>query len=371
MSAAYRVLLVNASASCRSLLQQWLQGADMVLDDSIATEQLTASIARRAPDLIVLDIGDDLQSVIQAGELLKTNPTTVLLPLLGVSRSPQYRLAAIEAGVDDYLTHDMQREEFQVRARALLRVSAARRQLAAEQLAEEVNRREHIAAAFRRYVSPKLADQIMANPQLRDMTLSGPQLRSQVAVMFADMRGFTALAEKLEPQLVVKLLNEFIGLLTDITFEYDGTVFSMAGDSLLVGFGVPMPQSDGVERAVLAGKAMLTQFAAQAERWHGQYGVPTGLGIGINVGEVIAGNIGSAAYMNYTIIGDTVNVASRLGQRARAGEMLFSAAVKSLLDEHGVDVGAQELPALVLRGRTRPIGIYCLPSQSRLDLRAS
>jgi class 3 adenylate cyclase len=256
-----------------------------------------------------------------------------------------------------------------VRVRSLLRSSAARRQLAAEQLAEEVRRHEVIRAAFRRYISPKLADQILASPELRDEMFARTQTRAQVAVMFADMRGFTALSERLNPSQVVDLLNEFFALLTDITFEYDGTVFSMAGDSLLVGFGVPVAQEDGAERAILAAKFMLDKFAALAEQWKQRYGVETGLGIGINVGEVIAGNVGSLTYMNYTIIGDTVNVASRLGQRARAGEMLFSDAVKMLLDKHGVDVGAMPLPSLVLRGRSNPIGIFCIPTGHRIDFR--
>jgi adenylate cyclase len=250
-------------------------------------------------------------------------------------------------------------------------VSATRRQLAAEQLAEEVKRRELIRAAFRRYISPKLADQILASPELLDSMFCGTNKRAQVAVMFADMRGFTALSERLHPEQVVELLNEFFKLLTDITFEYDGTVFSMAGDSLLVGFGVPVAQEDGCERAILAAKQMLQQFGTLAHRWAERYGVETGLGIGINVGEVIAGNVGSPSYMNYTIIGDTVNVASRLGQRARAGEMLFSDAVKELLDKRGVDVGAMPLPSLVLRGRSSPIGIFCVPTTNsqRLDFR--
>ena len=81
----------------------------------------------------------------------------------------------------------------------------------------------------------------------------------------------------------------------------------------------------------------------------------------------MAGNIGSASYMNYTIIGDTVNIASRLCQRARAGEMLFSGALKNSLDAHCMDVGATALPPLQLRGRSNPIDIFCVPLESRMQ----
>jgi class 3 adenylate cyclase len=250
-----------------------------------------------------------------------------------------------------------------------LRVSATRRQLAAEQLAEEVKHREQIRAAFRRYISPKLADRILANPDLRDTMFSDIDARANAAVMFADMRGFTSLSERLTPVQVVELLNEFFALLTDITFQFDGTVFNMAGDCLMVGFGVPVEQSDGPQRAIQAAQLMLEKFAVMADSWKARYDVETGLGIGINVGEVIAGNIGSPAYMNYTIIGDAVNVASRLGQRARAGEMLFSDAVKRSLDTTGIDVEAIALPPLLLRGRSNPIDIFCIPSGHRIDFR--
>jgi class 3 adenylate cyclase len=346
-----------------------LDGSDIVIDDVVAPEQIVASVARRAPDLFVIDAEHDAQTLTMICSLLKANPATVLLPLLAIAKSAKQRLAAFEAGVDDFLTHAVRREEFLVRIRALLRVSAVRRQLAAEQLSHEVQQRELIQAAFRRYISPKVADKILSDPQLRDLTFAQTQVRMRAAVMFADMRGFTAISEKLNPVEVVALLNEFFALLTEITFEYDGTVFNMAGDGLMVGFGVPIEQEDGSARAIAAARRMLDRFAVLAQRWRKRYQVETGLGIGINVGEVIAGNVGSAAYMNYTIIGDTVNVASRLGQRARAGEMLFSDAVKHSLDEYGVSIRALALPALMLRGRSTPIDIFCVPSITRLDLR--
>jgi adenylate cyclase len=369
MSATFRTLLVSTNEGSRGWLCRLTEGSDIVVDDVVSPGQVIASVAQRVPDLMVIDLESDFGMLVEVCSVLKANPATLLLPLLAIAKNSKQRLPAFEAGVDDFLTHQVRREEFLVRARALLRISAARRQLAAEQLAEEVRRRETIRAAFRRYISPKLADQILASPELRDVMFAGVQARMQAAVMFADMRGFTAISERLQPGQVVELLNEFFALLTDITFEYDGTVFNMAGDSLLVGFGVPVEQADGPLRAIRAAKVMLDKFAVLADRWKARHDVDTGLGIGINMGEVIAGNVGSPAYMNYTIIGDTVNVASRLGQRARAGEMLFSDAVKHALDLHGFDAGAMALPSLVLRGRSSPIDIFCVPSTQRVDFR--
>lgn len=369
MSVAFRTLVISCNAASRSLIERLIESSDIVIDDVIAPEEVIANVARRAPDLIIIDAESEPQTVTQVCSLLKTNPLTLLLPLLAIARSGKQRLAAFEAGVDDFLTHQVRREEFLVRAHALLRVSTARRQLAAELLSQEIQHSELIRATFRRYVSPKLADQILADPQLREFTFGQMRVRAHAAVMFADMRGFTALSEKLNPDEVVSLLNEFFALLTEITFGYEGTVFNMAGDGLMVGFGVPIAQLDGCARAISAARSMLDKFALLAEQWRERYQVETGLGIGIHVGEVIAGNIGSPAYMNYTIVGDTVNIASRLGQRARAGEMLFSEAVKQSLDAHGVVISALALPSLMLRGRSTPIDIFCVPSVQRVDLR--
>jgi len=250
-----------------------------------------------------------------------------------------------------------------------MRAGAVRRKVAAAQLEEEIKRREEtMRETFRRYVSPRLADKILQDVQLRDSLLSAPDVRTHAVVLFADLRGFTGISEQLAPHEVVPLLNEYFSLLTEITFRHDGTVFHMAGDCLMLGFGVPLEQPDCAERAVRAAREMLSSFNVLAGSWKERYQVEAGLGIGINEGDVVAGNIGSASYMNYTIIGDTVNIASRLCQRARAGEMLFSSALKRSLDALGFDVGATPLPPLQLRGRSHPIDIFCVPLATRVQL---
>jgi class 3 adenylate cyclase len=114
---------------------------------------------------------------------------------------------------------------------------------------------------------------------------------------------------------------------------------------------------------------MLARYAWLAEDWQRRHGIETGLGIGINSGEVIAGRIGVPGHDSYTIIGDAVNIAARLSQRARAGEALISARVMRALPTGPGGLDAIELPAITLRGRAEPIEISCIPAPSRVDLR--
>ena len=193
------------------------------------------------------------------------------------------------------------------------------------------------------------------------------QARVSGTVLFADMRGFTAVAERLSPGEVVPLLNEYFSMLSAVTSEHGGTVFHIAGDGLMAGFGLPTPADDASERAVTAARRMIGDFRQIAAEWKTRLGLIAGIGIGINAGDVIVGDVGAPERPSYTLIGDTVNVAARLVQRARAGEALFSRSVRQALDPP--PEGVVELPPLVLRGRSRPVEIYCMASDLRLDLR--
>jgi adenylate cyclase len=168
---------------------------------------------------------------------------------------------------------------------------------------------------------------------------------------------------------VAGLLNEYFALLTDITASHDGDVFHLAGDGLMAGFGLPAERPDAARLAVSCAREMLERFAGLAVAWRRRLGVETGLGIGINAGEVVVGQVGSARHHSYTLIGDTVNVAARLSQRARAGEALFSASVQRALDGARLPVSILALPSLQLRGRSSPVDIFCIPAAERLDFR--
>ncbi|MGQ0430239.1 MAG: adenylate/guanylate cyclase domain-containing protein [Gammaproteobacteria bacterium] len=194
------------------------------------------------------------------------------------------------------------------------------------------------------------------------------QARVCGTVLFADMRGFTSVAERLTPAEVVPLLNDYFSMLSSATAEHGGAVFHVAGDGMMAGFGLPDPADDASERAVAAARRMIAGFGRLAAEWQERLGLETGLGIGINSGDVIVGDVGAPERLNYTLIGDTVNVAARLVQRARAGEVLLSRSVRQSLDEQAA-AGLIELPPLVLRGRSRPVELFCMAAGSRLDLR--
>ena len=193
-------------------------------------------------------------------------------------------------------------------------------------------------------------------------------------VLFADMRGYTGLAERLPAGRVVTLLDEFYGVLASATEAYDGEVFHMAGDGMMAGFGVRDPGQQGAREALAAGRAMLQRFSSVATRWQREFSIATGIGVGLHLGEVALGLHGPPGKRMVTLVGDTANVAARLCSRARNGEMLFSGLVAAALDA-GADrvptIGRAAfllLPQCALRGRSGLLDIWCVPAAERLVL---
>ncbi len=367
----YRVVVIGDDESVGPVRQR-LAGSGVNVEMLGCGQALLDGGDCPGPDLVIIAaVQDDAGGPVRGlalGRKLKACPHTVSIPVIAVGNSTQHRLQSFEIGVDDYLSSDTPANEFLLRLRGILRVSAARRAASALQLRAEERRCKELGDAFRRYVAPTLVDEILANSRTRDQNPANTGARVTATVLFADMRGFTRMSEQLPPDHVVPLLNEYFRLLTEVVSQYQGTVFNMAGDCLMVGFGVPFEQQDEAVRAFHAARQMLTRFNGLVEQWKEKFGIEVGLGIGINRGEVIAGNVGSPDYMNYTIIGDVVNVAARLSQRARAGEMLFSQAVKRKLDARGENCGAVLMEPISLRGRAGSIQIFGVPVQDRLEL---
>lgn len=367
----YSLLVVDDQAFFHRLMSGYVDDTSITVKAAKSGEEALAIIRREPPDIVVTNISmPGGMSGLELCRHLKADARTVAMPvvILSTRSDRKNRIKGFEAGADDFFSKVMDREEFLVRVRSLLRLREARRDLAAAQLAMEVQRGQALRETFERYVSPKLVETILATPSLLEAARIDRNTRPIVTALFADLRGFTRMAEQLEPDQVVLLLNEYFTLLTDCAHQNEGTIFNMAGDNLLVGFGVPIAQSDAALRAIKTGQRMLAEFARLAREWKIKHGVEVGLGIGINEGVAVAGNVGSPAYMSYTLIGDSVNTAARITQRARSGEMLFSERVMRSVRQAGVEINAVELPAMEFKGKAEPLKLFCVPTQQRPDL---
>jgi adenylate cyclase len=187
-------------------------------------------------------------------------------------------------------------------------------------------------------------------------------------ILFADLRGYTGIAEKLPPPQLAGLLDEFFNILTQAAELHGGRIYHTAGDSLMAGFGLNL-KSDGSADALSAGRTMLYRFAGLADRWRRESQVEAGLGIGMHLGEVALATFGPVGRRVETLVGDTANVAARLCSRARAGEVLFSCAVARALQAHSrVDGAFLQLPRFEMRGRREPLDIWCVPAAQRESL---
>jgi class 3 adenylate cyclase/CHASE3 domain sensor protein len=204
---------------------------------------------------------------------------------------------------------------------------------------------------LKRYLSPQVADSILRGGS--EVTLSSR--RRNLTTFFSDVRGFTEMSERVEPEELVEKLNEYLSAMTDIVFKYGGTLDKYIGDSIMVFFGDPIPHEDHAERAVRMALEMRTKLEELQERWAIRREHSLTVGIGISTGWVTVGNIGSATRTEYTVMGNDVNLASRLAGLAKPGQILVSE--RTMVGLHDT-VTASEVEQVEMKGINRPIRVY-------------
>ena len=207
---------------------------------------------------------------------------------------------------------------------------------------------ELVLARLRSYLPHELADKMRATGRIEGE-------RKLVTVVFADLTGFTALGERLDPEDVALLANEVLEELAEAVYQHEGYIDTFAGDAIMAVFGAPVAHEDDPERALRAALAMRERLRQHSRRWEERLGHPLALHVGINTGTVVAGPVGSDLRLTYTVMGDTVNTASRLRDVARPGQILVSRDTHRLTREAFTFAS---LGPLTLRGKREPLDVF-------------
>ena len=256
----------------------------------------------------------------------------------------------IEVTVDAEMTFNDDRISANLTALPL--VSTDRKRLGSMLLIEDISNEKRLKSTMSRYMDPGVADQLLAS--------GAEALGGQAAVatvLFSDIRSFTTISERLGPQGTVAFLNEYFELMVDIIQSEGGMLDKFIGDAIMAGFGVPVAHEDDVDRAVRAAIAMISALRRWNVRRAAEGRPPVDIGIGLNTDSVVSGNIGSKKRMDFTMIGDGVNLASRLESACKQYGAHILASELTCGAMRGT-YRMREIDLVVVKGKTKPIAIH-------------
>ena len=216
---------------------------------------------------------------------------------------------------------------------------------------EDISDVSKVKNTFKRYVSKQVVDELLGDDG--KLNLGGEQ--REVTILFTDIRGFTSMSEKMEPERVVTTLNEYFSDMIDIVFKHNGTLDKIIGDELMVLYGAPISGDNDTQRAVETAVEMQEKINDLNKERKRRNEPQILVGAGINKGLVVSGNIGSRDLMDYTVIGDTVNVASRLCAAAGPGEIMVSESVYKTTQE---SFSSKKLSPIKVKGKEKKVPVF-------------
>jgi adenylate cyclase len=223
---------------------------------------------------------------------------------------------------------------------------------------EDITDVSKVKNTFKRYVSKQVVDELLDDDS--KLNLGGE--KREVTILFSDIRGFTSMSEKMSPENVVSSLNEYFSDMIDIVFKYNGTLDKIIGDELMIVYGAPISAENDTERAVTTAVEMQKQITRLNKIRKKRKDPPITVGIGINRGVVVSGNVGSRDMMDYTVIGDTVNLGARLCSAAGPGEILVSS---SAWKETRKLYSYKELEPIKVKGKKNKVSVYRIEYESK------
>jgi adenylate cyclase len=360
MSERRTILVVDDTPRNVKFLADLLGAKDYAVRTADSGDAALAEIQRSCPDLVLLDVMMPGMSGYEVCRAIRENLETRLLPVVMVTALDpgEERVKGIEAGADDFLTKPINTAELLARVRSLLRIRELHETVRAQgaELAEwnrTLGRRveEQVSQlgrleGLKRFLPPQLAELI-----LRDGMQGLQPHRRWVAVVFMDMRGFTAFAESAEPEEMMDVLAEYHAEMGRLILAHEGTLERFTGDGLMIFFNDPVEVPNPEERAVRMAVAMRDGAREMCGRWK-RRGHDIAMGIGITSGYATIGMIGFEGRRDYAAIGSVTNQAARLCAVAAGGQILVSD--RLLTQVEGI-VEAEPMGELELKGFRRPV----------------
>ncbi|MDQ6721366.1 MAG: HAMP domain-containing protein [Candidatus Dormibacteraeota bacterium] len=332
---------------------------DMHELEAAAVKQMTDARAAFAADKTLLETTVGIFSILSLA-LAMLLGFCISWAIIRPVRTVDTALAQIAGGDFDRKVRVRNQDELGALARNLNATSGQLSTLYAElkllndklqQRVEEQIQQLKRASDLKRYLSPQLAESILAGT----LDVNVTSRRKNLTVFFSDIRGFTPMSEHMEPEELTDFLNHYLSVMTEIVFKHGGTLDKYIGDAIMVFFGDPITYDDHAQRAVLMALEMRVKLREMQKTWWVDQEEQLTVGMGISTGYVTVGNIGSPARMEYTVVGNHVNLASRLSNSALAGQILVS---ERTLVHCGQLVEAAEVDEVELEGVSRPIKIY-------------
>lgn len=361
-----KVLVVDDMPANVRLLEAILEPAGYAVVSASSGPEALERVVADAPDIVLLDVQMAGMNGYEVCRRIRENEATELLPVVMVtSHGDEARVDGIRAGADDFVTKPFDHQELLLRVRSLVRIKLYHDTIRAQtaelaewnrtleaRVAEQVEELGQMTR-LRRFLSPTLAEIVM---ERGDSVLETH--RRELAVLFADLRGWTDFSTATEPEEVMSVVGSYHSAMGELIVRYEATVGWFAGDGLMVWFNDPIPCDDPAMRAVRMAVEMREAMSALTAGWR-KRGHQLDFSIGVALGYATIGRIGFEGRYDYGAVGSVLNLASRLCDAAEPGQIVVSPRVLAEVEEL---VEAQPLGALQLKGFGKPVEAFAVAS---------